>query len=42
MRLADISIASALVHPPATSVLSITDYLVFEEGTLCRLLNQLC
>ena len=41
MRLADISIASALVHTPANSVLSITDYLVFEEGSLCRLLNQL-
>lgn len=41
MRHADISIASALVHTPANSVLSIADYLVFEEGTLCRLLNQL-
>ncbi|MDR2488589.1 MAG: HAD-IB family phosphatase [Desulfovibrio sp.] len=41
MRLADVSIASALVHTPANSVLSITDYLVFEEDSLCRLLNQL-
>lgn len=41
MRLADTSIASGLVHVPANSVLSIADYLVFEEGALCRLLNQL-
>lgn len=41
MRLADVSIASGLVHIPARSVLSMTDYLVFEEGALCRLLNQL-
>lgn len=41
MRLADISIASALVHPPANSVLGIADHLVFEEADLCRLLNQL-
>ncbi len=41
MRLADVSIASGLVHMPATSVLTVADYLVFEESTLCRLLNQL-
>jgi HAD superfamily phosphoserine phosphatase-like hydrolase len=41
MRIADISIASGLTHKPAKSVLSITDYLVFNEKALCRLLNQL-
>lgn len=41
MRLADVSVASGLTHSPANSVLSIADYLVFEEGALCRLLNQL-
>lgn len=41
MRLADVSIASGLTHTPAKSILSIADYLVFEEGALCRLLNQL-
>lgn len=41
MRLADVSVASGLVHIPANSVLSMADYLVFEEGALCRLLNQL-
>lgn len=41
MRLADVSIAAGLTHTPANSVLSIADYLVFEEGALCRLLNQL-
>ena len=42
MRLADVSIASGLVHTPANSVFSVTDYLVYEEEGLCRLLNQLC
>ena len=41
MRVADISIASGLTHMSARSILSITDYLVFEEESLCRLLNQL-
>ena len=41
MRLADISIASGLTHMPANSVLSIADYLVFNEEALCRQLNQL-
>jgi len=41
MRLADVSIASALTHPPANSVLSIADHVVFAEDALCRLLNQL-
>ena len=41
MRLADIAIASGLTHMPAKSVLSIADYVVFDEGGLCRQLNQL-
>lgn len=41
MRLADVSIASGLTHMPANSVLSIVDYLVFNEEALCRQLNQL-
>lgn len=41
MRYADISVASGIVHMPAKSVLSIADYLIFDEGTLCRQLNQL-
>ena len=41
MRIADISIASGITHMPANSVLSITDYLVLNEESLCRLLNQL-
>lgn len=41
MRLADVSIASALTHAPAESVRSVADYLVAEEKALCRLLNQL-
>lgn len=42
MRLSDVAIACGLTHYPAKSVLSVADYLVFEEKTLCRLLNQLC
>ena len=41
MRLADISVAVGLTHWPAPSVLSITDYSVFNEDALCRLLRQL-
>ena len=41
MRLADISIASGLTHMPAKSVLSVADYVVFDEEGLCRQLNQL-
>lgn len=41
MRMADISVASALTRTPGNSVLSVADYLVLEEGALCRLLNQL-
>ncbi|GHS94091.1 hypothetical protein FACS1894139_16000 [Planctomycetales bacterium] len=42
MRIADVSIACGLTHYPAKSVLTIADYLVFEEEALCRQLNQLC
>lgn len=41
MRVANISIASGLTHYPAKSVLSVADYLVFDEEALCRQLNQL-
>lgn len=41
MRIADISIACGLTHRPAPSILTITNYLVFEEESLCRQLNQL-
>ncbi len=41
MRKADVSIATGLVHYPASSVLSVADYAVFSEEALCRLLNQL-
>lgn len=42
MRLADVAISSGLTHYPAKSVITITDYLVFDEEALCRQLNQLC
>ena len=41
MRLADVAVASGLTHPPASSILSVADYLVYDEVALCRLLNQL-
>lgn len=41
MRVADVSIASALTHYPASGVLSVADYLVLNEVALCRQLNQL-
>ena len=41
MRQANISIACGLTHSPANSVLGITDYVIYEEGALCRQLNQL-
>lgn len=41
MRLADVSIAAGLVHPPANSILPFADYLIFDERALCRQLNQL-
>lgn len=41
MRHADISIATGLTHNPAQSLLSICDYVVFNEKALCRQLRQL-
>lgn len=41
MRQADISLACGLTHKPANAVLGIVDYVVYEEETLCRQLNQL-
>jgi HAD superfamily phosphoserine phosphatase-like hydrolase len=41
MRCADVSIACGLTHNPANTVLGITDYVIYEEGALCRQLNQL-
>lgn len=41
MRLADISIAVGMTHYPSKSILPATDYLIFNEKTLCRQLNQL-
>jgi HAD superfamily phosphoserine phosphatase-like hydrolase len=41
MRLADVSVACGLTHYPAKSILAVSDYLVFEEKSLCRLLSQL-
>ena len=40
MRHADISIATGLTHKPAQSLLSICDYVVFNEKALCRQLRQ--
>lgn len=42
MRMADISIACGLTHNPAQSLLSISDYVVYNESALVRLLKQLC
>lgn len=41
MRIADVSIAVGLIHHPAKSILPFTDYLIFNEKSLCRQLNQL-
>ncbi len=41
MRLADVSIAVGMTHHPANSILPFTDYLIFNEKSLCRQLNQL-
>ncbi|RDU50562.1 HAD family hydrolase [Parabacteroides acidifaciens] len=41
MRLADVAIATGLTHFPSKSILPVSDYLIFNEITLCRLLNQL-
>lgn len=42
MRHSDISIAAGLTHSPAQSLLSICDYVIFNEEALCRQLRQLC
>lgn len=41
MRHANISIASGIIHKPAQSLLSICDYVIFDEGALCRQMQQL-
>lgn len=42
MRHADISIAAGLTHNPAQSLMSICDYVIFNEKALVRQLRQLC
>lgn len=42
MRHANISIAAGLTHNPAQSLLSICDYVIFNENALCRQMRQLC
>lgn len=42
MRHADISIAAGLTHNPAQSLMSICDYVIFNENALVRQLRQLC
>jgi HAD superfamily phosphoserine phosphatase-like hydrolase len=41
MRVADVSVACGIVHPPARSVLEVADYAVYDAGTLARLLEQI-
>ena len=41
MRIADISIACGIVHPPAKSVIQVADYAVYSPKALVRLLNQI-
>lgn len=41
MMAADISIATALTHPPAKSIISIADYIFFKEENLCEQLEFL-
>ena len=41
MRYSDIAIASAITHQPVQGVLAVADYLILNEVTLCRQLNQL-
>jgi len=41
MRVADVSIASALTHDPVPGVLSVADNLALDEAALCRQLRQL-
>ena len=42
MRHANISIAAGLTHNPAQSLMSICDYVIYNEKALCRQLCQLC
>ena len=41
MRIADVAIATGLMHHSANGIMSFTDYLIFDEKALCRQLNQL-
>lgn len=41
MRMADISIAVGLIDEPAGSIIPFSDYLIYNESTLCRQLNRL-
>lgn len=42
MRHANISIAAGLTHNPAQSLMSICDYVIYNENALCRQLSQFC
>lgn len=42
MRHANISIAVGLTHAPAQSLMSICDYVIYNENALCRQMRQLC
>lgn len=42
MRHANISIATGLTHNPAQSLMSICDYVIFNENALVRQMKQLC
>ncbi len=41
MRHSNISISVGMTHNPAQSLLAITDYVIYNEGALCRQLRQL-
>lgn len=41
MRIADVSIACGLVHPPAHTVMQVADYAVFSHHAMLRLINQI-
>lgn len=41
MRIADIAITVGLMHHSVNSIVSFTDYLIFDEKAICRQLNQL-
>lgn len=41
MRLADVSIACGIVHKPASTVMQVADYAVFDTAALLRLLQQI-